>query len=547
MKRYVIILSVMLMSITSANAQLNSFMADELKDFDNFMDQANKEFIEFLRQPWKTETPKDAEKQLKKPKIPTPPVAPGGNAPKKSPVASTPKKPADNKPKIDFGDKTKPIEAKQPGSVTPLDTKKPTEPKKPVATTPTKPADPAKPVATTPTKPAEPAKPVAVAPVPVKPSQPTAPASPLDAYKSQPIFGGGAGRVGVTFLGTKLFVSGDIKGKAHASQYTSDGIADAVESLASSNYRPLIQDINNARKCMKLNGWATVLLVNDIAKVLCSSENDQVIMRLFILNELGYKCQIGLRGSTPVLLLASDCMMYEMPYITIGTQKLFDIDKKLGTSSFSLPQKLSSKATKPVEMLLTNVPLLETTTKSSTHAASSLNTSVTAPVSNSEMELYKRYPHCDFSVYVKAPVRSTFSAPLLSAIRKLVEGKSEVDAVRAILSYCHYAFDYKTDDDQFGYEKPFFVEELFYYPYNDCEDRSIMFQYLVRNVLGLDVVLLDYPNHIATGVKFSSDVQGDKVLHNGTTYVVCDPTYIGADIGNAQPSFKNTKPDVLKY
>ena len=64
------------------------------------------------------------------------------------------------------------------------------------------------------------------------------------------------------------------------------------------------------------------------------------------------------------------------------------------------------------------------------------------------------------------------------------------------------AFDYKTDGDQFGYEKPFFVDELFYYPYSDCEDRAVLYSYLVRTLMGLDVVLLEYPNHMATAVLF---------------------------------------------
>ena len=46
---------------------------------------------------------------------------------------------------------------------------------------------------------------------------------------------------------------------------------------------------------------------------------------------------------------------------------------------------------------------------------------------------------------------------------------------------------------------------LFYYPYCDCEDRSVLYSYLVRNLLKLDVVLLDYPNHIATAVCFNEN------------------------------------------
>lgn len=129
----------------------------------------------------------------------------------------------------------------------------------------------------------------------------------------------------------------------------------------------------------------------------------------------------------------------------------------------------------------------------------------------------------------------------------MVQGKSAYDAVATLLHYMHFGFDYATDDDQFGYEKPFFCEENFYYPRNDCEDRSILFSRLVRNLLGLEVVLLDYPNHIATAVCFpDGNVGGDYYEVEGRRYVVCDPTYIGAGIGMAQPAYKRVRADIIK-
>lgn len=62
-----------------------------------------------------------------------------------------------------------------------------------------------------------------------------------------------------------------------------------------------------------------------------------------------------------------------------------------------------------------------------------------------------------------------------------------------------------------------------------------------------DVVLLDYPNHIATAVCFNENVSGDFVTVEGKKYIVCDPTYIGASIGKAMPQFKRVAAKVLKY
>lgn len=66
-------------------------------------------------------------------------------------------------------------------------------------------------------------------------------------------------------------------------------------------------------------------------------------------------------------------------------------------------------------------------------------------------------------------------------------------------------------------------------------------------MLGLDVVLLDYPKHIATAVCFpEGNVQGDYYEVDGKRYVVCDPTYIGASIGMTQPDYRTTKAKIIQ-
>jgi len=104
-----------------------------------------------------------------------------------------------------------------------------------------------------------------------------------------------------------------------------------------------------------------------------------------------------------------------------------------------------------------------------------------------------------------------------------------------------------TDGGQFGREKYMLPEETLFYPYSDCEDRAILFAYLVRKLTNLDVIALHYPNHIATAVNFSDKIKGDAIKYRGKRYVICDPTYIGADIGRAMPKFRGVRPKVIRF
>lgn len=91
----------------------------------------------------------------------------------------------------------------------------------------------------------------------------------------------------------------------------------------------------------------------------------------------------------------------------------------------------------------------------------------------------------------------------------------------------------------------FFAEETLFYPYCDCEDRSILFSRLVRDILGLNVVLVYYPGHLATAVAFSEFVQGDFLMVDGVRYTIADPTYINAPVGLSMPDVNNQTAKVI--
>ena len=68
---------------------------------------------------------------------------------------------------------------------------------------------------------------------------------------------------------------------------------------------------------------------------------------------------------------------------------------------------------------------------------------------------------------------------------------------------------------------------------------------MVRDLLGLDVILVFYPGHLATAVAFNKPVEGDYINLNGKRYTICDPTYIGAPVGETMPDMDNQTAKVI--
>ena len=412
------------------------------------------------------------------------------------------------------------------------------------ATKPTCPnAQPAAP-ATKPTCPnAQPAAPttkpvvVPVTPPAVKPSAPTG-----------ELFTASADKQMVNFCGQKVYVDKSLKGVCSIGNMRENAIADAYEAMCKTDYKALVDDCRKVKKELNLNDWGIFLFVREASKTLCTDENAAVVMQQFLLNELGYKSKMARRADRNQMLLfvAADCQVYGHPYFTKDGLNYYNLTSN-ESCQFYMCQEDSPKAKSKLNMQVNHAPALNAGMVNSVHKNRSGSVAVSVDVPKSLMEFYGSMPQCDYSVYVNAEVNPSVASKVLSTLAPLVNGKGEAEAANLLINFVQTGFQYATDQEQFGYEKPFFVEELFYYPYCDCEDRSVLYSYLVRNLLKLDVVLLDYPNHIATAVCFNENVSGDFVTVGGKKYVVCDPTYIGASIGKAMPQFKNVAAKVLKY
>lgn len=559
MKKTISFIAGLLLALTGMAQEnkggISGFMKEELEDFDKFMDDADKDFINFMREPWKEfEAEKPVLKRVK-PEPVKPVVYDEKTAPKsEKPVCLTIEEILDmttsegkQKPVVQLNEVDRIVFDKPEVIV-----RKKKDPK--VIIIEEKAAD--KPTAQPEKKPvvevveAEPeAEPAPVVEAGRRPEPAAEPRLPVSSTPMSPLYRGESGRSKIAYGGLAFYLNNSLNRKCSLNGLNENAIADAYEALCNSDYKPLLADCAQIRKDLRLNDWGVFTLVRQVADTYCGTANESIVMQQFLLNEMGYKARMARKATEDKMMLfvATDCSIYAHPYITLNGQNYYNLSGNNEQCQFYMCQKDSPKAKNSVGMQLKEAPLFPGTVVSSTHQAKGSAARVTVDVPKALMDFYKDYPQCDYSVYFNAPVNVAMENRILSSLAPLVQGRNEADAANILINFVQTAFQYQTDSQQFGYEKPFFVEELFYYPYSDCEDRAMLFSYLVRKLLGLDVVLLDYPEHIATAVRFNGNVSGDYLMVNGRKYIVCDPTYIGASIGMTMPRYKTVSAKVLKY
>lgn len=305
--------------------------------------------------------------------------------------------------------------------------------------------------------------------------------------------------------------------------------------LSECDYEPLLQSCRTARSDRDFNDWAIYQLVLELARQTYPRQyNKQAVLAVFLLNQLGLEAKVGFGNSHLFCLLAVDQQLYGLSFADIAKNRyyLLEVDpnyiNREGTFAFRTYDTPFPETTKGLDMNISK-PLKSSEFPDLVDSAINISTSM--------IELFSTYPQVDIAVYANSRPSNVFCQSLEQVFQPYLRTQTTVEAVNFLLAYVQYGFDYATDDEQFGYEKPFFCEENFYYPQNDCEDRSVLFSFLVRHLMHLDVVLIDYPGHVATAVHFNENVPGTAIMHHGKRYVICDPTYIGASIGTEMPGF----------
>lgn len=327
-------------------------------------------------------------------------------------------------------------------------------------------------------------------------------------------------------------------------------VADAWKDLCGRDYEQTLKDCMALRKKENLNDWAYLLFTKELGKYVYGANRteDIAFLQMFLLNKSGYKVRLAKIDGKLKLLIAPAGTIYTTPYLNISGTKYYVFEPSPGGSMSIYTYKQDfANAKNLVSLQIDRIPAFDMEEFDEALTSSTGAVKVQTKVNKNLINFYRDYPQCDVVLHYKTPMSEELRASLYPSLKAAIEGKSQKEAANILINFVQTAFPYKTDGDQFGFEKPYFPDETFYYPYCDCEDRAMLYSTLVHDLLGLDTVLLDYPDHIASAVRFTEEIPGDYVvLENGEKYLICDPTYIGASIGTCMEQYKEVAPIIIR-
>lgn len=358
--------------------------------------------------------------------------------------------------------------------------------------------------------------------------------------------------VDMTFFGVSLNIPYDKRIKANVQKpVSSDNVAKWWETVASADYNKSLTVLQKAAKDINLSDWGYVMLVDRFTSKLMFEASEQKMLAWFFLVKSGYNAKLGYtKSGVTKLMLPADSSLYDISFYTFDSKRFYLVNtlEKISTSTDALYTYKGNypTATKAVSFLNMKQPKLSFARfdRDLSFEYDKNTYTVKAVANKYDIAYLTSFPQTDLPIYTSAAVPQWVDKTILPTLAGIIQGKSTEESINILLRFVQTAFDYKTDDQQFGKEKSFYAEEIIYYPYSDCEDRSVFFAYLVEKLLKKDVVMLNYPDHVATAVDMGDKTVGAYLTYKGKKYSVADPTYINATVGMVMPQYKSVSPEI---
>ena len=366
----------------------------------------------------------------------------------------------------------------------------------------------------------------------------------------------------INFYGKKLDFNVDNKLRLKNTGVKENEVANYFKEMSkmSKETSDLWKQIDTYVNTMGLNEWGYFCILRSLSEAMFSDIDNCVLFNFYMLrNEGGFKVKIA-RGkdSNKLTLLAvidNSKEVYSYSFFRFNEDdntnlKYYSIygGGNANESIYTYNNDEQNAGLKQIGLDFYNTLNMGQCDAKRELSIQKIDDTIELPYNSAHIAYLNDVPMTVFPIYFASPISIEAQKVFNEKLSEIKEEYTSVQFIDIILNFVQTAFEYKTDDQQFGYEKYFYPEEVIAYPYSDCEDRSALFAWIVTTYTDAKVIGLQYEGHLATAVYFGEDVNinGDAFSYAGKKYYVCDPTYINASIGMTMPQFKDKMPKLVK-
>jgi hypothetical protein len=339
---------------------------------------------------------------------------------------------------------------------------------------------------------------------------------------------------------------------------TEEAIRSFLGQLEGSDHQSIIKSLVAYKEERKPDDWLFYQLVRKTAESISPKAENYyryTLYKWFLLTHTGYDATLALSGDKLLFYVQSDEVIYDIPYrMKDGKQYIClnyhdyggDIDF---TKNAFYEIAVSEPADhRPFSYKVTQLPGFTPTDyqeKDLSFNYHEITYKFKVKINAQVKNIFANYPVTDYQMFFNMPLSNGTYQSLIPTLKKNMKGMNVKNGVDYLMRFTRYAFLYEPDKVSFGKEKRLSPEQTLLYEYSDCEDRSALFFYLVKEIYNLPMIVLAYPEHVTVAVKFDKPV-GQPVIYNGVKYSICEPTPQAGDpkLGEMPRALKNESYEV---
>lgn len=349
--------------------------------------------------------------------------------------------------------------------------------------------------------------------------------------------------VEIEFLGWDLVIPA-IADRPSSIGARSRSITKALESFDEVANQTIINVLDSAKLSLNLNDWAYFKLIRTYASTYKRNENYTSFLMWYFLGKSGYKSYLYFEKNKFSVYIESDEDVFDLP--RIGKRYCLNCTDQVEQVTFSGLNYFSTG--KSFEFAIDRIPLMKEPqiVKKNIIIHSNLllkSFSVDFTINRSWVTFLESYPNVELSKLYRTPL-SVEAQSLIVRLKSITENMTTVDAIRLLLSFTRNLSDYTPDEQLFDREKWMTPEEALFYPSGDCDDKSSLFYYLVKEVLNLQPVILIYDkaDHVNVAIQLEGLGVPNLVIDDNP-YYICETT----DSSDLEDIGENTLHTKYKY
>lgn len=336
---------------------------------------------------------------------------------------------------------------------------------------------------------------------------------------------------------------------------------DLIEQFARKIHTPAMSEIANSlveiQKKESLDDWLFYQLIRRTANLCIKKStnfNEYTLIKWYLLKETGFEPLLSISKTKILLYINSDEIIYNLPLKKINNQEYIclnyhDYDHNIEfenenfvnlISLLSPAKKFSFKINQLPDFALSNYrnkEIIFQYKKKEDRLNIKINPSVKSYFTN--------YPVTNYQNQFNIPLSKETHQSLIPALKEKIKKFNINQGVEYLMYFTRHAFLYERDTENFGREKRLSPEETLLYEKSDCEDRSALFYFLVKEIYNLPMIVISYPEHVTVAVKLDID-KVSKIIYQGESYTICEPTPQKTELklGKVLPSYQKKKFEV---